>query len=149
MKMRSKKLDRIVALASSEERSWGERAGKSRMQLEEQLARLGELNAFRAEYQKKSRQGGQFSSAHVKVYQQFLQRLDAAVSSQQQIIRDSEQAYEVLRRQWMAKRQRLESLERVLEKYRNNEAAFAERLEQKALDELKNKGDQFSAAHDD
>lgn len=149
MKKRSTKLNRIVALASSEERRFAERAGKSRMQLEEHVTRLGELNAYRADYQDKSRSSARANAAHVKDYQQFLRRLDEAVSSQQQIIRDSEQSYEILRRQWMAKRQRLESLERVLERYRDNEAAFVERLEQKALDDIKGKGDQFSAGHDD
>ena len=149
MKKRSSKLDRIVALASSEERRWGERAGKSRIELEQQLARLGELNAYRAEYQEKARGSGSSRSAHIKDYQQFLRRLDAAVSSQQQIIRDSEQNYETVRRQWMHKRRRLESLERVLERYRDSEAAFVERLEQKAMDELKSKGDQFASGQDD
>lgn len=149
MRKRSAKLDRIVALASSEERRWGERAGKSRMQLEKELARLGELNAYRAEYQEKARGSGQIRSAHVKDYQQFLRRLDAAVASQQQIIRDSEQSYETVRRQWIDKRRRLESLERVLERYQQSEAAFVERLEQKALDDLKSKEDQFAARQDD
>ena len=149
MRKRSRKLERIVGLASSEERRWGERAGKARIKLEEQVTRLGELNAYRAEYQEKARGAGKIRSAHIKDYQQFLQRLDAAVSSQQQIIRDSEQNYETVRRQWMHKRRRLESLERVLERYHQNELAFAERLEQKALDELKGKGDQFAPGQDD
>ena len=149
MKKRSSKLDRIVSLASSEERRWGERAGKARIELEQQLARLGELNAYRSEYQEKARGSGKIRSAHIKDYQQFLQRLDAAVSSQQQIIRDSEQSYETVRKQWINKRRRLESLERVLERYRQSEAVVADRLEQKALDELKGKGDQFAPGQDD
>ena len=54
-----------------------------------------------------------------------------------------------MRRQWIDKRRRLESLERVLERYQQSEAAFVERLEQKALDDLKSKEDQFAARQDD
>jgi len=138
MKKRSRKLDRIVSLASSEERRWGEQAGKSRQQLDEQRARLGELNAYRHSYSQQSAPAG-VSSAHLKDYKQFLQRLDAAVSSQKQIIQDSERNYETVRRHWMVKRQRRESLERVLDKHKRAEAAYEDRLEQKKLDDLPQK----------
>jgi flagellar export protein FliJ len=45
---------------------------------------------------------------------------------------------ETHRKRWIAKRQRLESLERVLEKYRIEERVQEARQEQKQLDELPN-----------
>ena len=114
MKKRTRKIDKIVSLAASEERRLGEEAGRSRRRLDEQLARLGELNA----------------------YQNFLRRLDGAVRAQQQIVSDCEQNLETHRQRWLAKRRRLESLERVLEKYQQQDRAFEDRLEQKALDDL-------------
>ena len=74
-------------------------------------------------------------------YQNFLQRLDKAVVSQQQIIRDCEQNLEAHRKRWMVKRQRLESLERVLEKCRNRDAVYEARLEQRQMDDLYCKSD--------
>ncbi len=135
MKKRSKKLDRIVSLASSEERRWGEKAGKSRQELDEQRARLGELNAYRHNYAQQNTPA-RVGSAQLKDYKHFLQRLDAAVSAQRQIIQDSERNYETVRRHWMQKRQRRESLERVLDKHLRTEAAWEDRLEQKKLDDL-------------
>ncbi len=135
MKKRSRKLDRIVSLANFEERRWGEKAGESRQQLDEQRARLGELNAYRHNYAKQN-STSRVSSAQLKDYKRFLQRLDAAVSAQKQIIQDSERNYETLRRHWMQKRQRRESLERVLDKHLRSEAAWEDRLEQKKLDDL-------------
>ena len=135
MKKRSKKLDRIVSLANSEERRWAERAGQSRQELDEQRERLGELNAYRHNYAQQ-KATGDVSSAHLKDYKQFLQRLDTAVSAQKQIIQDSERNYETVRQHWMVKRQRRESLERVLEKHLQSEAAWEDRLEQKKLDDL-------------
>lgn len=136
MKRRSEKISKLVSLAAAEERRLGAATGKSRRLLEEQVARLGELNAYRHAYAERSRSAGDVSSAHWKDYQNFMWRLDQAVKSQQQIVRDSEQNLDVHRRRWLAKRRRLESLQRVLESYRDEESLHAERLQQRALDDM-------------
>lgn len=138
MKSRSRKLGKIAHLAASEERRFAELTGRARQHLEEQAQRLGELNAYRHDYATKSASASMLSSAHWKDYQTFLYRLDKAVTAQQQIVRDSEQRLETIRQQWIARRRRLESLERVIEKYRAEERVQASRREQKQLDELPN-----------
>ena len=143
MRRRSDKLSKVVTVAASEEQKSGQATGRLQQRLDEQLARLGELNAFRHNYS--NRDLDRVSAIHWKDYQSFLSRLDTAVQSQQQVIRDCEQNLAVQRQRWMVKRQKLESLERVLEKSREQEAAYQERLEQKQLDELgKSNGPQFS-----
>ena len=129
-------MSRIVALEAAEERRHGAATGKSRRQLEEQTARLGELNAYRQGYAELTRSMKGVSSAHLNDYQSFLARLDQAVVSQQQIVRDSKQNLEMHRRRWMAKRQRLDSLKRVLERYDEEETQYLERRQQRALDDL-------------
>ena len=136
MKKRTRKIDKIVSLAANEERRVGQEAGRSRQRLDEQLARLGELNAYRHNYARKSPSGPSVSSAQWQDYQNFLQRLDGAVRAQQQIVNDCEQNLETHRQRWLAKRQRLESLERVLDKYQQQDRAYEAVLEQKALDDL-------------
>lgn len=138
MKKRSRKIGKIVSLAAAEERSLGEQAGRSRKYLDEQLERLGELNAFRHNYTDKNPASSGVSAAHWKDYQGFLDRLDAAVAAQRQIIQDGERNLATHRQRWLAKRQRLESLERVLEKYADQDRAYESRLEQKAADEFSN-----------
>ncbi len=135
-KKRARKIDKIVALAASEERRLGQETGRSRRRLEEQLARLGELNAYRQTYAGKTQSGAAVSAAHWQDYQNFLHRLDGAVRAQQQIVNDCEQSLEAHRQRWVAKRRRLESLERVLEKCRRHDSAFEAKLEQKAIDDL-------------
>ena len=110
--------------------------GKSQRQLDEQTARLGELNAYRHNYADLSKSMQSTSSVHLKDYQNFLTRLDQAVRSQQQIVTDSAQNLEAHRRQWLAKRQRLNSLQRVLERYEDEEHQFLERQQQKIQDDL-------------
>ena len=136
MKKRSRKIRKIVSIASAEETRAGAAAGMSRRKLEEHLSRLGELNAFRHDYAARSKSMSAVGAAQWKDYQSFLARLDQAVKSQQQIVRDSEINLDAHRRRWAAKRQRLESLQRVLDSYRSLESQHAERLQQKALDDL-------------
>lgn len=133
---RSKKIGKVAALASAEERRFGEMAGRAQRHLQEQLDRLGELNAFRHNYAKKVSGQSTLRAAHWQDYQAFLHRLDTAVNAQQQIVRDSEKSLEIHRQRWIAKRQRLESLQRVLDKYRADERVQEARREQKQLDEL-------------
>ena len=136
MKLRSKKLSKILALEAAEERRRGIVTGQSQRQLDEQLARLGELNAYRHSYADLSKSMQSVNSAHWKDYQSFLDRLDQAVQSQQQMVYDSEQNLEAHRRRWLAKRQRLDSLQRVLERYQQEEQQFIERREQRILDDM-------------
>ena len=100
------------------------------------MAKLGELNAYRQNYADLTRSMKGSAAAHWKDYQSFMQRLDEAVKAQQQIVRDSEQNLDRHRRRWLVKRQRLESLQRVLDSYRNEEAVRAERHAQRLLDDL-------------
>jgi len=140
VRSRTRKIGKVASLAAAEERRFGEQAGRSQRQLNEQLQRLGELNAFRHDYAKKDAGTAQVTSAHLKDYQNFLQRLDTAVKAQQQIVRDCEQNLASHRQRWMIKRQKLESLERVLERYKTEDSAREDKLEQKLLDDLPKAG---------
>ena len=111
---RSRKIGKVVSVAAAEERRYGQIAGQSQRYLDEQLQRLGELNAYRHNYVGSVGGGSAVNSAHWKDYQNFLSRLDAAVGAQQQIVHNCEQAALTHRQQWLAKRQRVESLQRVL-----------------------------------
>lgn len=143
MKARSRKIGKVASLAAADERRHGQIAGRARQDLEQQVDRLGELNAFRHNYAKKSTGQSTLRAAHWQDYQAFLQRLDTAVKAQQQIVRDGERMLETHRKRWIAKRQRLESLERVLEKHQAEERIQVSRREQKQLDDLPKKRTAF------
>ncbi|MFQ5609562.1 MAG: flagellar export protein FliJ, partial [Woeseiaceae bacterium] len=103
--------------------------------LEEERQKLGELNAYRHNYASRRERPGNVSSVHWQDYQNFLARLDGAVRSQQQVVRDCQEKLEVHRRRWMARRQRLESLERVLQRFEDEERQQAERRQQRQVDD--------------
>lgn len=136
MRLRSKKINKFVHLAEVEERRSGEMTGQSRARLQSQLDKLGELNAYRHSYTNKSTSGSNLHAVHWKDYQNFLHRLDTARRSQQEIVKDCEHSVDVHRRRWMANRQRLESLGRVMERFQKEEYLHAARLEQRVLDDL-------------
>ena len=140
MKTRSRKIGKVVAIAEAEERRFGQLAGRSRQQLDEQQARLGELNAFRRNYAARTSTHSTVSSAHWQDYRSFLHRLDTAVRAQEQIVQDCERKLATHRQRWMAKRHRVESLERVVDKYQSEERAEEARREQKRLDDLGRSG---------
>ena len=134
MKRRSDKLRKVASVASVAERRSGQVTGRLQQQLDEQLSRLGELNAFRHNYSNNSLDD--VNAVHWKDFQSFRARLDTAVRSQQQLVHDCERNLEAQKRQWLVKRRRLKSLERVIEKNRSQEDKYRERLEQKRLDDM-------------
>lgn len=141
MKRKTRKISKVVSLAASEERRFSEQAGRSQRALNQQQERLSELTEYRRGYSNKSPAVGGVSSVHWKDYQTFMQRLDQATRTQHQVIRECEQNLQMHRQRWMIKRQKLESLERVLEKCHQRDALYASRLEQKQLDDLPGKQD--------
>ncbi len=140
------KIDKLVSLANAEARQSGERTGRVQSQLNEQLRRLAELNAYRQAYAEKGDVQENIHSVHWKDYQNFLYRLDQAVRSQQQIVQDCERSLETHRRHWLKKRQRLESLQKVQDRHLKEAEIQEDRREQRVLDDLPAKPPIF---HDD
>jgi flagellar FliJ protein len=140
---RSDRIMKVVALAISEERRECLAFGKAQRALDDEIGRLEELQDYRRGYAERPVAGACVNSVRWQDYQHFLSRLDNAVNAQKQLIADGEKNTDVHRRRWMVKRQRLESLERVIERYRRVESLQDERLLQKALDDLPQRGDLY------
>jgi len=138
-------MKKIVALAEMEERRECIEMGKSQQELDQAVNRLEELTTYRLNYGVSPRAGDSFSAIRWHDYQNFLSRLDQAVTTQKQFVLDGEQNVDAHRHRWMAKRQRLQSLERVLERYRSAEVSQAERALQKTLDDLPGQGNVFDS----
>ncbi len=138
MKRRTEKIGKVVSLAAAEERRFGEQAGRSQQKLDQQLAKLGELSSYRQHYANKNPATAGASAAHWKDFHMFLHRLDQAVTSQQHLVKQGEQNLESHRKRWLAKRQKLDSLQRILDKSMHRDAIYLARLEQKLMDDLPN-----------
>ncbi len=135
MNRQARKIDKLVALAAADERRQGELTGRFRQLLYAETERLGELNAYRQGYASRQHGVDAIDSAHFKDFHKFLRRLDEALVAQQQVVENCERQLEAHRRRWMVKRQRLESLQRVVERYEAEDALRADRREQRVLDD--------------
>ncbi len=133
---RLKRMRKLADLARSEERRVCEEMGRAQRQLNEHEERLDELEAYRRDYSDKFRPGGHLSPARWQDYQHFLQRIDDAVVEQRSQIEAGKAARDAHRRRWLIRRQKLESIERVVERFRKDEDERAERRQQRTLDEI-------------
>jgi len=132
---RSSRINRLVKIAEAEERKLAKAIAASQRQLAEQQQRLGELNAYRLDYAQSGASRSFTSAAQMKDFHAFIGRLDDALQSQKQIIRECETRLEQHRRRWQGKRQRVESLQKVGERLQSEERASDERNAQRVMDD--------------
>lgn len=128
-------MERIFVLAQSEERQKRQEMGHAQSLLDAEINRLGELKSYRQSYDQKELSGAGIRPAHWADYQDFLYRLGRAISEQEHHVLTGKENRDLHRKHWMEKRQRLESLQRVVDRYRNDEARQEEQRLQKSLDD--------------
>lgn len=136
MKKKSTRIKRVHGLAESEEKSSCRAMGEAQRQLDDQLQRLNELQAYRHEYSSRRPKNGVVNSAQWADYQNFLGRLDDAVHAQAELVAEGERNRDVHRSHWQQKRVKMKSLERVVDRYRDDEHREAERESQRRQDDL-------------
>ena len=145
MKNRSDRMEKIFKLAKAEERRVAEEMGRVQRSLNAEISRLQELESYRQNYTDQFKSDGKLSAARWQDYQNFLERIDRAVDSQKQQIMTGRESRDVHRRRWMLEKQKLDSLERVVERFRKAEGLETDRRTQKDMDELTATG-RFSRA---
>ena len=136
MKKRSKRMSKVVAVAQSEERRVCLEMGRAQQAVDADVERLQELEAYRHSYSREFTFTGNVSSQRWQDYQNFLRRIDDAVAAQKEQVLTGQQNRDAHRRRWMRTRQRVESLERVVDRYREVEDREDARQQQKSLDDL-------------
>lgn len=132
---RSERIDAIRSVAEHEEREYSKRLGAAQQALTEATNKLAELDAYRREYRATTVVPSGSSAAAWQEHHRFLQRLDQAVTAQQAIVHEGRAVREKHRRQWMAKRQRLESLSRAVDRYQGAERLAEDRRDQRVQDD--------------
>ena len=135
MKRRIERMHKVFLLAEMEEKQQCRAMGSSQRSLDDEINRLAELKAYRQSYGARCREGT-YNSMQWKDYQSFLERLDQAVAIQTQVVMDGRQKRDAHRSRWMTKRRKVESLERVVDRFRQQDLQAEERSEQKVSDEL-------------
>jgi len=131
---RSQRMEVVKSVAEHEEQQECREMGESGKVLQAKLGRLEELSAYRQAYAARlTRQQG-LSALQWQDYHKFLHRLDRALESQQQVVLEGRSQQEIHRKRWMQKRQRLESLSRIVDRYKALEFEEKERQLNKIQD---------------
>lgn len=128
-------MERIFVVARSEERKKCQDMGRAQSLLDAEVNRLEELQSYRENYERRMSSGDEIHPAHWTDYQNFLRRLSDAVTEQQRHVLTGQENRDLHRKHWMAKRKRLDSLQRVVDRYRQAEDREAEQKLQKSLDD--------------
>ncbi|ANO51050.1 flagellar export protein FliJ [Woeseia oceani] len=148
MNDKADRIQRVQHLAETEERKFCRAMGEAQRLLGDNEKRLQELQEYRREYASRRPNGvkGTISSVQWADYQNFLHRLDEAVRAQQELVMNSKQNRDAHRKRWMLKRQKMESLQKVVDRYRTDAVREDERQEQKVQDDLPARAHLFSRA---
>jgi flagellar FliJ protein len=134
---RSQRLKPVTQVAEARERQAAQALGLAQARLRQQEERLTELLTYKDEYHRRLAEpaGAGIGSVQLADYHQFLARLAEAISFQGQRIEEQRRQLEQARGRWVATRQKSEVLDKVVDRYESQEAAEAEKREQKALDD--------------
>lgn len=135
---RIRRLAPVVDMALEEERKAAAMLGQCQQQLDDASARLRDLEYYSGEYAKGWAQRGAQGVGRdwLMNYQRFMAQMEVAIEQQRQTVTWHGQSIERARDNWRQRYQRLEALRKLIDKYRQEAQARADKQEQKLLDEL-------------
>ena len=128
----------VLEMALDEERKAAGLLGECQRQLEDAGNRLRDLEHYAGEYAKGWTERGSQGVGRdwLLNYQRFMAQMQTAIEQQRQTLGWHQQSLERARSLWRERYQRVEALRKLIEKYREEARARADKQEQKLLDEL-------------
>ena len=133
----SKRFKPVLRVAESHERNAACQLGDSQRYMQEQEAKLEELRQYHDEYIERfntaSRNG--INAAQLREYQAFLAKLDLAIKEQEAIVLAGDKNRTVKKEAWQQKHIRSKVLDKVMQRYQDEEKRTQEKREQKEADE--------------
>jgi flagellar FliJ protein len=134
---KSKRMQPVAKVAEQRERQAAVEMAEFRRFLDAQQAKLDELNAYRSDYARHFETAGRggMDAARMADYRRILARLNDAIAYQEQRLANLHNDYEQVRRRWTDTRTRAAALDKVMERYREEERREGDRREQGESDE--------------
>ncbi|MDH5786208.1 MAG: flagellar export protein FliJ [Chromatiales bacterium] len=135
---RSSKLQPVQRVNDTREQEAARAFGSARHYLEQLEHQYDELQNYREEYRHHFLHSGRLGMRGKQVQQQqlFLANLDRAIEQQREAISQAKSECERRQQRWFAAKGRSRALDRVVERYREEELVLENRREQKDTDEL-------------
>jgi flagellar FliJ protein len=127
----------VRQVAASREQQAARNLGEAQERLAAQERKLEELIEYRDQYavQFKAEGGLGFDAVRMQDFRVFLNRLNQAIEQQRGVIELCRQDCVRSRDRWLRDRTRSEALEKVVDRYRDEERREEERREQRSADE--------------
>jgi flagellar FliJ protein len=134
---KSKRMQPVARVADQRERQAAVEMAEFRRFLDAQQAKLDELNNYRNDYARHFEQAGRggMDAARMADYRRILARLNDAIAYQEQRLAGLHNDYARVRQRWTDTRTRAAALEKVMERYREEEQRAGDRREQGESDE--------------
>jgi flagellar FliJ protein len=134
---RAKRLEPVQRIADDNERRCAEKFALAERRVAECEAKLAELEAYRADYERgfRTRASLGVNITGLRDYQAFLARLTEAVRQQQSILERTRAERDLDRTQWQQAAQRAKAVAHVTDGWKAEEQKTASRQEQRDTDE--------------
>lgn len=137
MAQRSTRLKPILRIAEMREQDAARAMSAAIKLIEMQESQLQQVQTYRGEYlQSLQTTGSQgISIASYQSFLQFIRQLDKAVLQQSQAIEASKANFQARREEWLALRTRTNAVQKVKERYQEQELFLLDKQEQALLDD--------------
>lgn len=134
---RSERLEPIADLQRDKETLATRVLGESQRRYLAQERRLADLERFQREYQQRFHALGSAGTAieRVREYRRFNEKLSGAIAQQRKVLEECRRELEQQNRHWSEASSRRRALEKVIDRFRLDEAARVERREQRDSDD--------------
>ena len=132
---RSKRMQPVVNVTANRERDAAQRLGECQQRVQAAEQRLEELIRYREEYTQQFASGGSLNTARLQDYRLFLSRLNQAVEQQRGFLQRACAECADLRQRWLDLHTRAQALDKVVERYRDEERSDQGRRDQKESDQ--------------
>jgi len=135
---KSKRLSLLVRIEEAKEREEARKFTECQKSAQEKKKKLSDLEGYLGEYREKflalTRDGT--GAETIRSCYAFISQLNTAISHQQKLVQDAEESVEEYRQIWIQARQRMDMLERTINRFRDEEQRIEQKKEQLLADEL-------------
>lgn len=135
---KSQRMQVLVDLSQRKEEEVAKALAKDQARLQHDQQKLQELVDYAAQYDEQRNLLG-LSPYLTTNYQHFVTRLQQAIKQQEQQVKRSQQQVNMALKRWQDARAKTKGMDWLKEKSIHEEVAFADKQEQKQIDELSNR----------
>lgn len=148
---RSKRMQPVLRIAEMREQDAAKELGNAQRMLQEQEDRLTELRAYQAEYARNFQVQGSagISAARFQEFHRFMASLNQAIEQQQVVVQNAARACAQKKQLWQQAYGKSKSLDKVVERYCEQEQYEQGQREQKAADEMAQHGARARVGRDE